>query len=53
MAGQKITIEIPFYKPLLVRWARPRAPDQADGLDRGEIPGDQLGAGGIDTSMFA
>ncbi|XP_043222103.1 general transcription factor 3C polypeptide 1-like isoform X2 [Amphibalanus amphitrite] len=53
VAGQKITIEIPFYKPALVRWAKPRTPDQADGLDQGEIPGDQLGAGGIDTSMFA
>ena len=31
---------------------QPRKPDEAPELDRGEVPGDRLGAAGFDSAFF-
>lgn len=38
VAGQRIIIEIPVYTLLLIKWAKPRAQDEADGTNLGRSP---------------
>jgi len=52
MAGQSITLEVLRKKPAMLEACQPRKPDEAPELDRGEVPGDRLGAAGFDSAFF-
>lgn len=53
LTGQEITLEVMDKKPALVAALAPKTPEEAVANDQGQIPGDGLGAAGLDSSMFA
>ena len=53
LTGQEITLEVMERKPAMVASLAPRTAENAPSHDDGSIPGDGLGAAGLDSSIFA
>jgi len=53
LSGQEITVELMDRKLEMVAALEPRQVDEAPLQDDGHIPGDGLGAAGLDSSIFA
>merc|ERR1740128_565732 len=53
LSGQEITLEVMDRKPEMIAALSARQAQEAPQLDKGDIPGDGLGAGGLDSSIFA
>ncbi|XP_059483284.1 general transcription factor 3C polypeptide 1 [Neocloeon triangulifer] len=51
--GQEITLESIDTKHVLVEACSVRQANEAEKLDVGYLPGDQLGAGGLDSALFS
>ncbi|GAB0088960.1 hypothetical protein DMENIID0001_034280 [Sergentomyia squamirostris] len=51
--GKEVIVEVLHTKPAILATLIPRQPHEAIERDTGEIPGDHLGAGGLDCSFFA
>ena len=53
LSGQEITLEVMERKPAMMEALEPRSAEEAVVADDGNIPGDGLGAAGLDSSIFA
>lgn len=53
MVGKEITLEVLENKPAMEASLQPRNPEEVVLLDIGDVPGDHLGAAGLDSAMFA
>jgi len=53
LTGQEITLEVMDKKPEMLAALEPCQSDQAAAKDTGVVPGDGVGAAGLDSSMFA
>lgn len=53
VSGKEITLEVLENKGAMVAAQHPRGPNEAPELDSGEVPGDHLGAAGLDSALFA
>ena len=53
MSGQEITLEVMERKPAMIASLSPKTSEEAPNHDDGTIPGDGLGAAGLDSSIFA
>jgi hypothetical protein len=53
VTGQEITLEVMEKKPAMLESLAPRAAEEALAADDGSVPGDGLGAAGLDSSVFA
>lgn len=53
LSGQEITLEVMERKPAMMEALEPRTAEEAVLADDGSIPGDGLGAAGLDSSIFA
>ncbi|KAK3919691.1 General transcription factor 3C polypeptide 1 [Frankliniella fusca] len=53
MVGKEITLEVLENKPAMEAALQPRSPEEAALHDVGDVPGDHLGAAGLDSAMFA
>lgn len=52
MSGKPVVIESVITKKILLDSIKPRAVDEAKKLDVGYLPGDRLGAAGLDSDLF-
>lgn len=52
-SGQVVVVEGVQTKPVMLEAVEPRGVDEAPKRDVGYIPGDHLGAAGVDSAMFA
>lgn len=53
LSGQEITLEVMERKPAMMEALEPKNSEEAVLHDDGTIPGDGLGAAGLDSSIFA
>ena len=53
VTGQEITLEVMEKKPAMLEALSPRTAEEATAADDGSVPGDGLGAAGLDSSIFA
>ena len=53
LSGQEITLEVMERKPAMIASLSPKTAEDAPNYDDGSIPGDGLGAAGLDSSIFA
>ena len=53
VTGQEITLEVMEKKPAMLEALSPRSAAEARRADDGSVPGDGLGAAGLDSSIFA
>eukprot|EP00092_Neocalanus_flemingeri_P000749 GFUD01000793.1.p1 GENE.GFUD01000793.1~~GFUD01000793.1.p1 ORF type:complete len:1909 (+),score=561.12 GFUD01000793.1:540-5729(+) len=53
LSGQEITLEVMERKPAMIEALAPQNAEEAALHDDGTIPGDGLGAAGLDSSIFA
>lgn len=53
VSGKEITLEVLENKPAMETAQHPRGSDEAPSLDNGDVPGDHLGAAGLDSALFA
>jgi len=53
VTGQEIILELMDRKPAMIAALSPRSADTAPLNDDGHVPGDGLGAAGLDSSIFA
>ena len=53
VSGQEITLEVMERKPAMIAALSPKNSEEAPYHDDGSVPGDGLGAAGLDSSIFA